>query len=416
MGRCLALITALIVTTPLLAGCRQPPSQRAAKPLGTTLFLAIGVNRSTPITTELQSAFRQTTAQLRKSFSDINSGVNLHLLIFREDQLVQEIQRRSQSGLAPDLVIAEASTAEQLERLGLIRSISGDDADRVAQKLQPELIPQVQSADGRSLFAIPLGIQPQLACYDKRRLSSPPETLEALLQASSQGKRFGLKLDFTELAWTFRGLNGPVVGPGGPEELKQALSQWLFWLQAAERQRWVSFVSANGNLLAGLRDQDYDWITCRSEDITLLKRHLGQHLGLAPMPSGPKGEASPVSRLRVWAFGTNSSPRQQQAAMELVRFSLNPPIQRAYTIQTEGLLPVSRNTKLPAASSSNLDALLRSQQQASTAETLEALLPRIREVTTPINAVLTQHHYGHLSVGDATEQLMHLLQPSPPQR
>ncbi len=402
---------------PLVAGCGRALPPGVSPRAGTTLYVAIGVGDATRIDSTLRSALRERLEALERLYADVRPGVNLELLIFEEERLLAEMRRRTRSGLAPDLILAEGSVAEQLHQEGLTRSIPFPNP--ASDQLSPSLIPFAQ-VDARHLFAVPVGYEPQLACFDRRRMPQPPDTLQALLEASSRGQTFGFKLDLGDLAWTLGSLGAlesfTAIRAGNPatEERVSRIRQWLLWLQTANLQQRISLVGPRANLSDGLLDGTFVWITCRSSDQTHLQAQLGDDLGLAPLPAGARGQPSPISVQLMWAYGRNSSARQRQAAEQLVRFSLNPPVQRTMTLRGRTLLPVSREAPLPVASSARLAALVTAERQSEQARSQISRLMVLRHREDDFNRILIAFHYGNLGVDEATEALVRLLQsPSP---
>ncbi len=413
------------------AGCRRPPSAPASHPdpvpaqspaLQATLFIAVGVTQTAQVTAEVQSNIQRLFQELERSFREIHPGVRLEVLIFREDELLEQVRRRSRSGLGPDLMLVDGDTAVALERQHLSRSLPHPQA--LSRNLRPELIPAVTTtaAAGQpdQLLALPVGLQPQLACYDRRRLAQAPTTLAQLLQASAAGHRFGIHLRLVNLAWSL-GASGSLpsvvaIAHGEPvtPERRRAIERWLLWLREAAMQQHISLERSSHALVEQLRQGHLDWITCRSQDVGRLREQLGEHLGLATMPDGDGHAASPLSTLRVWALGRNSSSQQRRAAEELVKFTLNPPIQRAFTLHTHGMLPVSQGTPLPLDSSANLTALLGAQRQADGARALNSALVGLRDRESKLDQILTEFHHGHRSLEEATSALIASLHPHRP--
>lgn len=409
-----------LLLAPLAGGCASAgrlPEGRPARQLRTTLYIAIGVERAPDRSTDLEALqhLRAKVLQLQQSFANVHPGVQLEVLEFNNDAMLQEVRRRTRSGLGPDLVLVDGHTAESLYEQHLLRPIPLPNP--ASALLLPQLIPYVQ-AGPRQWFALPVGLEPQLACFDRRRMQRAPATLRELVEASSQGRRIGLPLEMGGLSWTMGSLGvleslSTMMRSGEASAgQRQALRSWLEWLLNADLQLRIRFERSQGSLVRGLRRGELDWISCSSEDVAGLRSELGPHLGLAPLPSGPGGAASPVSTVRVWGFGRNSSARQRAAAEALVRFTLNPPIQRGFTIQTQGLLPVISSTSLPVASSANLAALLAAQEQANAAQSLTEPLIGLRQSHHRANRVLTLFLYGELDSTQATEALVQVLTQS----
>jgi hypothetical protein len=382
------------------------------------VYIAVGVERAPDLASELerQKQIRERFSQLQRSFREVRPGVHLEVLVFERDRFVEEMRRRTHSGLGPDLILVDGLTAETLQQNQLLSPIAVPNPS--SELVRPDLIPYVRSAP-HHWFGLPVGQEPQLACFDRRRIAQPPETVSALMEASSRGQSIGLSLDLANLAWTMGSLGALESiaelrrGAEATPERIQAIQNWLAWLRNADLQQRIHFVGSQGELVEGLGTGRFDWIHCRSSDASRLRLKLGSHLGLAPLPSGPGGAASPISTVRMWTFGRNSSPRQRAAAKALVRFTLNPPVQRAFTIQTQGLLPVSRGATLPVASSANLGALLMAQRQASEAQNLTEELIALRTERTTLNGILTQFRYGELDSASATDALIQTLRSKP---
>lgn len=414
----LPLACSAIALLPLLSGCVPHLEEGRGPTPGTILYIAVGLEKAPDLATELerQKQLRTHLRQLQTSFRDVQPGVHLELMVFDNERFVGEMERRTRSGLAPDLMLVDGITAEGLHERQLTTPIS--DPNPASGLLQPEVIPYVQ-AGPRQWFAVPVGLQPQLACYDRRRLSQSPQTITALLEASSRGHSFGLNLDLSNLTWTLGSLGSlrsiAQVRSGAPvdAELIGPIATWLGWLRNADLQQRITLVGSQGELVEGLRTGRFDWIPCHSRDASMLRLDLGVNLGLAPLPSGPGGQATPISIVRVWAFGRNSSPSQHQAARALVRFSLNPPVQRAFTIQTQGLLPVSRAASLPIASSANLAALIAAQAQASAAQELTKPLIGLRSERKAMNRILSRFRYGELNPTEAARALIAVMRRLP---
>jgi len=94
----------------------------------------------------------------------------------------------------------------------------------------------------------------------------------------------------------------------------------------------VNFYKQQELLLQGLMNGQLDWISCSSTNLARLRKALGDRLGVAVLPSGPAGAATPLLRYRLWVFGPDSNPQQQRIAEAFVRLSLTPTMQRFLTL------------------------------------------------------------------------------------
>lgn len=414
-------IPAILLLVAAVAACRtnaplEGQDASPKRPLDTTLYVAFGLDRAELQDPKLQREFRRLGDELEASFQELHPGVRLEQMAFAEDDMAAEIQRRSRSGLGPDVILVQGDTAETLYRQGLIRPLPFPNP--TSNQLRPELIPYVK-ATARQLFALPVSLQPQLACFDRRRIASPPATLQELLAESSRGKRFGLSLSTADGAWTMGSLGAlesiQLALAGAPLSAEQTarISTWLGWLHTADLQQRITLVNDRKELLAALRSAELDWIPCQSHDVNVLRLDLGKHLGLAPLPAGPAGPATPISSVRVAALGQNSSGRQREAAEAMLPFLLSARIQRTLTIRNQAQLPASAKVSLPVASSANLAALLAAQDQAEAAQELTNGLIALRGKQKGLNRILSQFLYGSLDPSEAAETLIQALRPDP---
>jgi hypothetical protein len=291
------------------------------RPLEGTLYIAVGVSQEA-LDSELQKEVRERTALLQASFRTLQPRVRLQVETFNEERLRNELRVRNRTGLSPDLLLVNESTAQELARERLLSTVSFPAV--VLDQLDASSVVRVRRADG-TLTGLPLELQPLVACFDRRRILRSPATLTELLAFSAKGMEVGLSLDAVNLAWTLGPLGaidavGDLLGgaPATPA-MRASLNGWLQWLRAADLQQHVTFYPTETELLKELMVGTLDWIPCRSINITRLRSRLGSNLGVSPLPSGPFGAASPITRERVLAFGVNSSPGQRRSKSSRIR-------------------------------------------------------------------------------------------------
>jgi hypothetical protein len=66
--------------------------------------------------------------------------------------------------------------------------------------IPPQIPANVRARDG--LVGLPVANEVTLACYDRERVSSPPQTLDQLLALAASGATVGMALDPIGLFWT----------------------------------------------------------------------------------------------------------------------------------------------------------------------------------------------------------------------
>jgi hypothetical protein len=270
--------------------------------------------------------------------------------------------------------------------------------------------------DGRFL-ALPIGLFPQVACYNRKRLPTPPSTIQELLAPASQA-RIGLSMQFSELSWTLGSLgaldSATAIASGQPltATLKQPIATWLAWLRSPGLQQRTVFQASQDGLLDEMGAGRLDWMPCRGYEFDRLRRQLGPTLAVAPLPSGPGGPASPYTNKRVIALGVNSSPNQRRIAKAFVAFSINPVSQRALALRSQQELSVLNNLNLETTPSPILAAMIASNRQSN---------GNLRLNQTIINAdirsqgqmqyMLGRFIYGEIEIPKATDAFVETLRP-----
>ncbi|MCS5690861.1 ABC transporter substrate-binding protein [Cyanobium sp. FGCU-6] len=410
---------ALLFALPL-AGCRQGPAPLTGEQGGAqgndvhgAIVLAVGINNDDTIDAALLEDLNQRVGDLIRSYRTLHPRVHVELQPFPEDRLAGELKRRSRDGLAPDLVMVNGTTARSLSQQGLTRPIRIPDA--VADELDPGALARVRQPDGR-LIGLPLLLQPQLACYDRRRVKEPPTTLEELLARNGGRMQAGLPIDPINLAWTL----GPLgtldtvkrLADGQPATAsdRARMRAWLDWLANAHLQQGIHFLTDQDALVKGLANGRLDWISCRSTQLGRLQLRLGPHLGVTVLPSGPGGPASPITRERLLAFGINSTPTQRRAAESLASFSINPLVQRTITLRDLTSLPVNRKLHLPTGSSRTLETLEAARAQGAVNEA--ATMPLLHvdaEGTERFRRLISGFLYGEIDAETTSGRLVRAL-------
>lgn len=339
-------------------------------------------------------------APVLKAFQRLHPDVVLHGQVIQEERLEQHLRERQRRGLGPDLLLTRGATAISLARQGLIDPVPSSPAmAEIVESVVPSILQRAR--DRGRLAGLPVAHDVTLACFDRRRVSSPPQSLEQLLALAASGATVGLAVDPIGIWWTSGGfaatdalaplING-VAHPGDSarQDGRQALERWLQWLRQASLQSRVDIGSTHSELLSGLAEGRLAWVPCFSLALIDLQKRMGDRLGVSALPSGPEGPATPYTTVRVWAFGRDSSPRQRQLAEELARLSLNPMLQRQITLTSQSSLPVNRFVSIPFSDSGRLAAMAQAQNQflanadqiglPFSADRLRSVLPRIESI------------------------------------
>jgi ABC-type glycerol-3-phosphate transport system substrate-binding protein len=212
--------------------------------------------------------------------------------------------------------------------------------------INPAALERVKTATG-SLAGQPVSQFLQLACFDKRKLKKAPTTLSELSADSGKGKIFGMVTNIQDLYWSLgsfgagEALTASLAGKKATEAAHERLTLWMRWLKASSYQQNIVFLRNQAALRKAFIQGEMSWISCWSSQLPQLRKELKDHLGIAPLPSGNFGRATPITRLQVWALGKNSSKRQRAESLHLLNFMVQPWAQKTYALKYQTGFPVN---------------------------------------------------------------------------
>ncbi len=332
------------------------------------LYMAIAIDQDSAIETEVQADFRRRVKLIFSDFRKVEPNVKFQIALYKQDELVKELRRRNVSDLGPDLVITGAKQSKELLTSGLTETLPIKTIKR--HQTEKSLWKWVELDDGR-IAAQPFVIFPQIACFNRDIVQEPPTTLKTLFQQSANGTRVGLSVDLSELLWTAGSLGAlPSFatldrGKKVSAEGRESMLGWLSWIERAGSQQNITFYQNQAQLEDLLKEGELDWVSCNSNSLLRLKSAMGEKLGVSQLPKGAAGDPSPVNNLRVMALGANSSRRQRQAAIDMMRFITKPMVQRKLSLRSKIYLPVNPTVSLPVGSSEILSTLIQSRDNST---------------------------------------------------
>jgi len=329
---------ALLLSTALLGGCGMTDGRRSI-----VLKVAQASNENEQHSNDRFKTERKITRNFQQQLKEMQPGIKLHPSIYPEESLEKALKVQTNSGLGPDLVIADSNQALSLLALGLTDPIKLTEERQ--NLINPAALERVKTANG-SLAGQPVSQYLQLACFDKRKLKKAPETLKALSEASGTGKVFGMVTNLQDLYWSLgsfgagEALTASLTRQKVTVAAHERLIQWMRWLNASSYQQNIVFCEIKPHF-ESVYEGDMQWISCWSSQLPQLREKLKDHLGIAPLPSGDFGRATPITRLQVWALGKNSSRRQRAESLNLLDFMVQPWAQKTYALKYRTGFPVN---------------------------------------------------------------------------
>ncbi len=408
-----SVLAVLLLTLPLtvLSGCAL-----SSQELRGTAYLAISVEGDQPLTKAILQEEVLQAQTIVAAYRQLHPHVAIETNLFRESTFIDEVRRRQAAGLGPDLMLVAGSTARSLVEANLARSITIPEGTR--SQVDPDSRERLELSP-RDLAGLPILRRPQLACYNRSRLATSPATTGALINQARGGLRVGLAVESRSLFWSAgplgadRGIIAAAAGRPLTASERQGLQRWLEWLSAANFNQQIFIKPSQESLVQGLLARRLDWIPCNSGNLSRLRRTLGVELGVSDLPSGPYGPPTPITRLRVLAFGTGSTAQQRRLADSLALFSLNPWIQSSLTTDNQDMLPTNRFVPPSAMDTPVLKAMQRSVQQADATDDISRLLPAGDPRDHALSRLVSAVAFGELTATEATGAVIRALAPAP---
>jgi ABC-type glycerol-3-phosphate transport system substrate-binding protein len=232
---------------------------------------------------------------------------------------------------------------------------------------------------------------------------------------SDGGIEIGMALDMVDLFWTVGAWGGPAAVQTAPSSKaittaeKKAILTWLQSLLDTSKHLKVNFYDTQEELIQGFSNGRLDWITCRSSNLTRLRRTSGNQLGVESLPSGPAGQATPITVSKAWVFGKNSTQNQRKIANNFVQFSVNAIMQRYTALTTEQMLPANQKIPIATAGSTALRAMVTSEKQSEASGSMRNLKSSNQKLKQVTRAV-TEMIYGESTPEQASAVILGVIQ------
>ena len=326
-----------IALTALTTGCSswRPP---------VVIKVVRTINNSETISSKDYERLREVTEDAIDHIRSVDPTIRPQLTLSSQKNFVDEIEDQTRSGFGPDLLITDSDIALELYKRNLVDPIDISREDRA--DTPSYLFDLVTAKDGK-LVGRPVNQFVQLACFNKERLPSPPQTLEQMEQASEENN-FGMALQLKDLFWSAESFDAgeameAALAKLPPDAERQAnVTHWLQWLENASYQQNIRFLNDQRTLRDALVAGELDWITCWSSNLRELREQMKDKLALAPLPKGPSTKLKAATKLQVWALGRNSSPTQREKSLVMIDFITKPWAQKTYALAGRNSLPVNR--------------------------------------------------------------------------
>jgi ABC-type glycerol-3-phosphate transport system substrate-binding protein len=326
------------------------------------------INNEETVSSKDYERLREITVEAIDHIKSVDPSIRPQLTLSSQRNFVDEIEGQTRSGFGPDLLITDSDTALELYQRKLVDPIEIDSEDRADT---PSFLFDLVTAKDGQLVGRPVNQFVQLACFNKERLPSPPQTLEEM-EKDSEDNNFGMALQLKDLFWSAESFDAgdameAALAKLPPDTKRQAnVTDWLRWLENASYQQNIRFLNDQRSLREAFVNGELDWITCWSSNLRELRNQMQQKLALAPLPKGPSKRPKATTKLQVWSLGRNSSRMQREKALVMIDFISKPWAQKTYALAGRNSLPVNRRAAAIVAAKipGGTEALLMYAQQS----------------------------------------------------
>ncbi len=174
------------------------------------------------------------------------------------------------------------------------------------------------TVDGK-LYGVPGIIKALALAYNNSTVPTPPKTTDDLLALVKSGKKLVvIQSAYYNFGWMQGAFGGSLMDATGKCVADQGTGftdafQYLLDLKKAGADFETDGGKADTMVEQGQAEMMVEgpWV------LGDFKKALGDKLGIAPMPAGPKGPAQPLSGIDGWYVNPNATPERQKLAVDV---------------------------------------------------------------------------------------------------
>lgn len=275
------------------------------------------------------SAEEQALSQALEAMKAQMPDVAVNVLQIPFDQVFNKWETEVAAGGGPDMFTVPNDNTGNQARGNLIAPLD----DLLAGKMDMFPASSFEGAvvDGK-IFGVP-GIAKAVALYyNMETLPTPPATTDELLQLVKDGKKIAINQSaYHNFGWLTGAFGGTLMDADGVCVADQGGFADALQFMADLKAAGANFETDGGKADTLFRQGDVDMIINGPWVLADYKKDLGDKLGVASMPAGPGGPATPLAGVDYWHVNPNASPEQQQLATDIALFLFGPEGAQIYT-------------------------------------------------------------------------------------
>jgi len=263
-----------------------------------------------------------------------NPDAKITVLQIPFDQVFNKFQTEAAAGGGPDLFTAPNDELGNEVRANLLLPLD-DKLKGKLDKVAPLGIDGLK-VNGK-LYGVPMLFKAVALYYNKDKVPTPPKTTDELMTMVKAGKTIVQNQNGYHLFGWPQAFGGKLLDDSG-----KCIADQGGWADAMQYQLDLKkaggkFETDGGRADTSFRQGQVDMIINGPWVLGDYKKDLGAKLGVAPMPTGPKGKAGPLTGVDGWYI--NNSAKNVDGAIALALAITDAVGQKAYA-DVAGDVPV----------------------------------------------------------------------------
>jgi arabinogalactan oligomer/maltooligosaccharide transport system substrate-binding protein len=288
-----------------------PAAPAAAAPAPTGLKGAVTLWHAYGTGSTEEKALTQVLAEMKKDSPDLK--VNVLQIPF--DQVFNKWETEVAAGGGPDMFTVPNDNVGNQVRAKLLAPL-----DDYLKDQKGGFVPSSfngATLDGK-VYGVPGIIKAVALYYNKSTVPAPPKTTDDLLALVKAGKKIAINQNnYHNFGWLTGAFGGKLMDDGGKCIADQGGFADALKFMADLKAAGASFQTDGGKADTLFRQGQVDMIINGPWVLGDYKKDLGDKLGVAPMPAGPKGAATPLAGVDYWHVNPNIKPDQQKLAVQV---------------------------------------------------------------------------------------------------
>lgn len=272
----------------------------------------------------------QTLNEVVRRFRSVCPAIIIKLEEMPADVLLNSLLSNGSTSDGIDLAIGPQDWIANLASKGVVTNITVQTDATMLQRFRPISIEAMRYQG--SLYGLPLWLNVDALYFNRQLVTDPARTLSELSSQASSGMPIGLDTRFEQAFWGLGAFGSQFVNHEGSIILAQSgFIDWLAWLKTQQSSAGIQLSNDASLLKKNFLSGQSAYFIADLGALAELQSNLGaENLGVATLPTGPVGDASPLVSLQGIFFNSQSPATQATLALEFAHFATNVESQRLW--------------------------------------------------------------------------------------